>query len=215
VLHKLGHTLLHLGDVARAFEHVNESMSLQQSQRNEPGMAECLIGFAALAIARDLPAAAARLLSAASAHGVQPARTVWAATRMEYERALGLASARLGEPELQSEQAAGATLSLAQAVAYGHRILQQVPAGRPARARAEDELTARERQVAALIARARSNDEIAEALFLSKRTVEKHIANIRSKLGFTQRAQIVRWAIETGLLEPDTDDTLATSTPLT
>jgi DNA-binding CsgD family transcriptional regulator len=36
---------------------------------------------------------------------------------------------------------------------------------------------------------------------VSKRTVESHIANIRSKLGFTNRAQIVRWAIETGLVQ--------------
>jgi DNA-binding NarL/FixJ family response regulator len=38
---------------------------------------------------------------------------------------------------------------------------------------------------------------------LSKRTVEKHIANIRSKLGFTQRAEIVRWAIDNNLLPQD------------
>ena len=41
--------------------------------------------------------------------------------------------------------------------------------------------------------------EIATELVLSKRTVEKHIANILSKLDFTGRAQIVRWAIENGL----------------
>ena len=61
-------------------------------------------------------------------------------------------------------------------------------------------LTPREREVAALIAHAKSNGEIAEELMVSKRTVESHIANIRSKLGFTKRAQIVRWAIETGLI---------------
>jgi DNA-binding NarL/FixJ family response regulator len=62
-----------------------------------------------------------------------------------------------------------------------------------------DDLSSREREVAILIARGKSNGEIAEELVVSKRTIEKHIANIRSKLGFTQRSQIVRWAIETGL----------------
>jgi DNA-binding NarL/FixJ family response regulator len=39
---------------------------------------------------------------------------------------------------------------------------------------------------------------------LSKRTVEKHNANILSKLGFTSRAQIVRWALEQGLTQTST-----------
>ncbi|MBK9049893.1 MAG: response regulator transcription factor [Chloroflexi bacterium] len=60
-------------------------------------------------------------------------------------------------------------------------------------------LTVREREVASFIAQGRSNGEIAAALVLSKRTVEKHIANILSKLDLTNRAQLVRWAIENGL----------------
>ena len=63
-----------------------------------------------------------------------------------------------------------------------------------------DELTAREREVAALIGQGKSNSEIADGLVMSKRTVEKHIANILSKLALTNRAQIVRWAIENGLV---------------
>lgn len=61
-------------------------------------------------------------------------------------------------------------------------------------------LTAREREVAALIAGGKSNQEIAEALVLSHRTVEAHISNILSKLGFTSRAQIAVWAVEKGLV---------------
>jgi DNA-binding NarL/FixJ family response regulator len=56
-------------------------------------------------------------------------------------------------------------------------------------------LTEREREVAALIARGKSNGEIAGLLIMSKRTVEKHVANILGKLGATTRAQIVAWAI--------------------
>ena len=62
-----------------------------------------------------------------------------------------------------------------------------------------DGLTEREREVAALIARGKSNGAIASELVLSKRTVEKHVANILSKLGFTSRTQIVRWALDHGL----------------
>ncbi len=52
-----------------------------------------------------------------------------------------------------------------------------------------------------LIAWGKTNREIAQELVLSKRTVEKHAANILSKLGLTSRAQVVRWAIEKGLVQ--------------
>ena len=63
------------------------------------------------------------------------------------------------------------------------------------------ELSGREREVVALIARGLSNGAIADELVLSKRTVEHHMANILSKLGFANRAQIVRWAMENGLTQ--------------
>ena len=163
-------------------------------------MVECLIGFAALAIIEDLPAAGARLLTAAEAIGRQHITSEWAATRMEYEGYLARAREGLSEEEFQAEQAAGRALSLELAVAFAHDVASKADAKQKAR-RKLDELTPREREVAALIARARSNEEIAEDLVVSKRTVEKHISNIRSKLTFTNRAQIVRWAIESGLVD--------------
>jgi DNA-binding CsgD family transcriptional regulator len=61
-------------------------------------------------------------------------------------------------------------------------------------------LTPREREVARLLSQGRSNREIAEALVLSERTVENHIGNILTKLGFTSRAQIAVWTVEKGLV---------------
>ena len=83
--------------------------------------------------------------------------------------------------------------------------MQALPIGPAAASTSEakpDELTRREREVAVLIAEGKPNGEIAEDLVVSKRTVEKHIANILAKLELTNRAQIVRWAIETGLAIP-------------
>jgi DNA-binding CsgD family transcriptional regulator len=69
------------------------------------------------------------------------------------------------------------------------RIAQQAAGG----------LTARERDVAVLVAQGKSNREIAEALIVSERTAETHVSNVLSKLGFTSRTQIAAWAIERGL----------------
>lgn len=57
-------------------------------------------------------------------------------------------------------------------------------------------LTPREREVAALIGRGLSNGEIADALFVGKRTIETHIGSIYGKLGYTARTQIALWAVE-------------------
>jgi DNA-binding CsgD family transcriptional regulator len=60
-------------------------------------------------------------------------------------------------------------------------------------------LTAREREIALLIAQGKSNREIADELVISETTAERHVANILSKLGFNSRTQIAVWAVEKGL----------------
>src|SRR5207237_4271772 len=91
--------------------------------------------------------------------------------------------------------------------------LQHIPPPSPRRAakQAHDGLTAREREVAALIAQGLSNRALADALVVSERTIAKHVENILSKLGFASRAQIAAWAVEKGLTKRDraTDDSVA------
>jgi predicted ATPase/DNA-binding NarL/FixJ family response regulator len=199
VLHNLGHACLHRGEVERAEALFTESLALHQEQGNRAGMAECLLGFAGLAISRGAAAAGARLLAAAAQQ--QPPTTEWAATYQEYEHYLARARAALSERAFQREQATGRSFSLERAVAYAQEVARKATAARQA-LRQLDELTPREREVATLVAQARSNEEIAAELVISKRTVEKHMANIRAKLGFSSRSQLVRWAIQSGLVDP-------------
>jgi DNA-binding CsgD family transcriptional regulator len=69
-------------------------------------------------------------------------------------------------------------------------------AGAAARARAEDPLTAREREVAGLVAQALSNREVARTLVLSERTVESHVRSILAKTGLTSRTELTRWYLQ-------------------
>jgi DNA-binding CsgD family transcriptional regulator/tetratricopeptide (TPR) repeat protein len=57
-------------------------------------------------------------------------------------------------------------------------------------------LTPRERDVARCLSEGKSNREIAAQLVLSERTVENHVGNILTKLGFNSRAQIAVWVVE-------------------
>jgi DNA-binding NarL/FixJ family response regulator len=65
-----------------------------------------------------------------------------------------------------------------------------------------DPLTPRERQIVALIAQARTNEEIAAELGISPKTVGRHRANVLDKLGMHDRVQLTRYAVRRGLIEP-------------
>ena len=66
----------------------------------------------------------------------------------------------------------------------------------------EDPLTPREQEVVKLIAEGHTSEEIAETLVISKKTVERHRANILEKLGMRNRVELTRYAIRRGLVEP-------------
>ncbi|MEW9554592.1 response regulator [Nonomuraea sp. NPDC050783] len=65
-----------------------------------------------------------------------------------------------------------------------------------------DGITERETEVLALIAKGRSNQEIAEELVLSEQTVKTHVGRILAKLNLRDRAQAIVYAYESGLVRP-------------
>ena len=84
---------------------------------------------------------------------------------------------------------------------YLHPSLGAVLAQPPQSRGAVDELSTREREVLRLLALGHTNQEIAQQLYVSVRTVESHRAHIMTKLRAASRAEMVRHAIEGGLLE--------------
>ena len=65
-----------------------------------------------------------------------------------------------------------------------------------------DPLTPRELEVVKLVAEGHTSDEIAGMLFISRKTVDRHRANILEKLGMRDRVDLTRYAIRRGLVEP-------------
>ncbi|WP_045740701.1 response regulator [Actinoplanes rectilineatus] len=63
-------------------------------------------------------------------------------------------------------------------------------------------VTEREEQVLKLVAEGHSTKEIAQVLYISVKTVERHRTNILSKLGLRDRQELTRYAIRAGLIEP-------------
>ena len=66
----------------------------------------------------------------------------------------------------------------------------------------EDPLTPRELEIVKLIAEAFTSEQIGKTLFISRKTVERHRANIMEKLGMRDRVELTRYAIRRGLVEP-------------
>jgi DNA-binding NarL/FixJ family response regulator len=77
--------------------------------------------------------------------------------------------------------------------------LDRARRGEPTR---EDPLSPRELEVVKLIAEAHTSEEIAETLVISRKTVERHRANIMEKLGMRDRVELTRYAIRRGLVQP-------------
>jgi two-component system response regulator NreC len=76
----------------------------------------------------------------------------------------------------------------------GARVAAEPPPGPP------DGLSPRELEILRMIALGHTNAQVADELFLSVRTVETHRAHIQQKLGLTDRSELVRYALDKGLV---------------
>jgi non-specific serine/threonine protein kinase len=128
------------------------------------------------------------------------------------ERAMDAARAELGDDAFTAAWNEGSALTMQDAIDYAltepdfstpiEPAAPGVTSLRAAKLKFGG-LTAREREVAALVAQGQSNRDIAQTLVISENTVATHIGKILSKLEFESRTQIVSWAIEKGLVTLD------------
>jgi DNA-binding NarL/FixJ family response regulator len=93
-------------------------------------------------------------------------------------------------------------LQAVRTVAAGGTYLQPEMGARMLGGGGAEPLTQREQEVLRLLALGHTNAEAAAKLHLSVRTVETHRSNIQAKLGSTSRAELVRQALERGLITP-------------
>jgi two-component system, NarL family, response regulator NreC len=106
--------------------------------------------------------------------------------------------------EAADTEVVGAVRAVAGGERYVHPVLgaRLVAADAEQRRRAEAEvLSEREREVLRLLALGHTNQEIAQLLYISVRTAETHRAHIMQKLRLSSRAELVRYALENGLVQ--------------
>ena len=160
-----------------------------------------LAGFAAVALAQEQPERAARLLGAVAA-----ARETSGVARIAYalhaDQITAAVRARLGETSFSVAFAAGRALSLAEAVANGIALaaVTEPKAREPRSHRDAFDLTPREQDVLRLLVAGKTDREIADALFVSRRTVTTHTSSLYAKLGVASRTEAATLAIRERLV---------------
>ena len=200
------------GDVSRAVTLYAEALPLDAELHDRWGAAGRLSALAELAARADQEAAVA---TAPVLWGiVEGLFSAMGARRTSAERDLRMAAARsrLGDAVFEAAWSTGRGMTFQQGVAYALTAAQTLAAmlaASPGQSQPRTPLqsakvnygglTVREREVAALVAQGKSNHDIAVTLVLSERTVDTHVGNILSKLGFASRTQIATWAVEKGL----------------
>jgi len=201
----MGDTLRYLGDVEReggdhqqAALYYRESVELAQSHGDRRFLAEVLAGIAMLCATRGQSAAAARLFSAATALHEQVGAPVERWERPAFDRGMALVRSALTPDAFAEAWRAGATqppatiaLDALTTILGAERGADEPPALAG--------LTPRERDVLVLLAGGLTDREIAEALFISPRTVGGHVTNLLGKLGVESRTAAAAWAVRNGL----------------
>jgi predicted ATPase/DNA-binding CsgD family transcriptional regulator len=150
------------------------------------------------------PARAARLLGMASAFWSQSGSGLGGLWRTYHADAMARLRERLGERRLAEAVAVGARQDRAAVLlfALGDRLHERETVRTDRGTRTTGRLTGRELGVAALVASGATNREIGEALFVSTRTVEKHVEHVMNKLGVGSRAEIAAWHAEAAASQP-------------
>ena len=205
----LGLATLGLGEHERARGSFEEALVTSHEMGRTPNVIEALEGMASLAGAMGKATRAAHLWGAAEA--ARDATGIIAFSPGElalHEPHLALASSRLGDEAWQEVLAEGRAMSLEEAAEYALAkeefdrpttpVQEQIPPGEPI-----VELTPRENEIAALVARGLTNRQVAQELSISERTAGNHVAKILKKLGLSSRAQVASWASESQPLAPD------------
>jgi predicted ATPase/DNA-binding NarL/FixJ family response regulator len=199
-LRDLGLAQWRAGRFQDASQSLRDGIRLFRSMRNLDGVSVCVQALSWCTASSSPDEHAARLMGVAAAVWSTIGGNVSQAVYREFDRQSEeqLRSA-IGGPRFEAAFAEGAACSLDEALAVvldGSSAHSSASAVSQAQAATPGGLTPREWEIAQLLADGLSNKAIATRLFISQRTAETHVENTLTKLGFTSRTQVARWAID-------------------
>jgi non-specific serine/threonine protein kinase len=189
---------LRRGRTAEAATLLGEALASCTVIDDSRGVAQCFEGAAALACARGDHRTAAQLLGAAAALRERLAAPLPDEDHAEYHVLVERVRHHLGPDQSDRARRAGSSMPQAAVVGLAHRVVADP---KPTEARttpAAAPLTPRERQVALLIAKGRTNRQIGRELGIAEKTAAVHVHNAIRKLGARSRAEVAAWVAGSG-----------------
>jgi DNA-binding NarL/FixJ family response regulator len=145
-------------------------------------------------------ALAANLFGSAEAELDRLGTRIAPSNRAEHERVLAALADSMDPDELAAARAVGRRLSLDEALEQAHGLAREVvEQDLPPQRRRLDGLTAREYEVAVLVAGGLSNRQLADKLVITEKTAKNHVQRVLDKLGVRSRTEIAARAEELGL----------------
>ena len=194
-LYNLGWLALLQDDLGRTGDLYSESLSLSW-YAGLNGIVQCALeGFACVAGAKKEAERAARLWGAAQELHERKGIPRDIDFLAEADARISTVRSGMGEEAWEEAWRKGRAMTLDEAVEYA--LSEGEPAAttlsapeQPSVGAQSPNLTRREREVAKLVAQGLTNRQIAEALFVSERTVDHHVSNILKKLSLSSREQV-------------------------
>jgi ATP/maltotriose-dependent transcriptional regulator MalT len=184
------------GDLRGAIAHYSEALTLRMDLGDRVVLAGCLRGLARVAALLHQHERASRLYGALES--LNELRGSATPPSSSQQRTIASLRDTLGEAAFEQAWSAGRAMPLAEAISEALTV--QAPEADLPRQSAFG-LTEREQEILHLVVNGRSNPEIAETLFISRRTVTTHLTNLFAKLGVTNRAEAIDLAHRRGLLD--------------
>jgi predicted ATPase/DNA-binding CsgD family transcriptional regulator/DNA-binding XRE family transcriptional regulator len=194
-LRALSDFALEQGRLGDARTWLTEALDIASAEGNNMGLARTLETVACV-LACGARAAAARIAGAASQLRSRTGTVPWPTEQARLTRWLDMARHKIGAEAFTEDWTRGETLSRSEATAAARRFLDELPASSSpgAAVSATSPLTARQREVVALVARGLTNEQIANELVISPATARAHVEHVFDRLDLHSRAQIAAWA---------------------
>jgi DNA-binding CsgD family transcriptional regulator len=201
VLGQRAHAARIQGDQVLASRLFVQSINAAREIGAERILLGLLAGLAGVALAVDQPERAARLLGAV-AEACDTSGIARIAHALQADRITLAVRSRLGETPFARAFAAGRQLPLAEALADGFALTASLQANGASIQPRRDTfgLTRRERDVLRLLVAGKTDRQIADTLFIGRRTVTTHTSGLYAKLGVTSRTEAAALAIREGLV---------------
>jgi predicted ATPase/DNA-binding CsgD family transcriptional regulator len=198
----LGSVLLRRGVVDEGSISLGEALTIYDALDDRRGVAQCLEALATVAARRASYHSAARLLGAAGMLRQALAATVPADERQRLGKLEATIANAIGPDAAERARHSGRSMTVAAAIDLARSYAASATAPAESGAAPSVELTAREREVAAMIAAGSTNRQLGRALGITEKTAEVHVRNIMGKLRVASRAAVAAWAVANGLHRP-------------